>query len=165
LIVLDTSAAITCVTGVEVDRALLQRLADAGSLYAPHLIDAEVLAALGGLVLGKKLTEDRATYARRDFADRSLVRYPMVGLADRVWSLRHTMTTYDGCVVALAEALGCPLVTCDARMAGASRSRHRATGAKLIPMDLSAELALRQEIFDALAPAVASRRQAFRKAG
>jgi predicted nucleic acid-binding protein len=120
LIVLDTSAAITCLTGVEVDQGLRWRVADGGSLHAPHLIDAEVLAALRGLVLGGKLTEDRATYARRDFADLSLVRYPIVGLADRVWALRHSMTAYDGCFVALAEALGCPLITCDARLAGAS---------------------------------------------
>jgi len=120
LIVLDTSAAITCLTGVEVDQALPQRVAASGSVHVPHLIDAEVLAALRGLVLGNKLTEDRATYARRDFADLSLVRYPIVGLADRVWALRHSMTAYDGCFVALAEALGCPLITCDAQLAGAS---------------------------------------------
>jgi predicted nucleic acid-binding protein len=120
VIVLDTSAAITSLTGIDADPALRRRVANGGSLHAPHLIDVEVLAALRGLVLGNKLAEDRANDTRRDFASLHLVRYPIGGLADRIWSLRSTMTAYDGCFVALAEALGCPLITCDTRLARAS---------------------------------------------
>jgi len=123
VIVLDTSAALTCLTGVDADPALRRRVVDGGSLHVPHLIDVEVLAALRGLVLGNKLTADRANDARRDFASLRLVRYPIVALADRIWSLRHTMSAYDGCFVALAEALGFPLITCDARLARANGHR------------------------------------------
>jgi predicted nucleic acid-binding protein len=123
VIVLDTSAALTCLTGVDADPALRRRVVDGGSLHVPHLIDVEVLAALRGLVLGNKLTADRANDARRDFASLRLVRYPIVALADRIWWLRHTMTAYDGCFVALAEALGFPLITCDARLARANGHR------------------------------------------
>lgn len=117
MIVLDTSAAIQALGGVDVDPDLLGRLEAAGSMHAPHLIDAEVLSALRGLVLGGRLSEDRATDLRRDFARLRLVRYRLAGLADRVWSLRRSHTAYDGCFIALAEALRCPLVTCDARLA------------------------------------------------
>lgn len=43
----------------------------------------------------------------------------MVGLLARVWELRDNLTAYDATYVALAEALGCGLVTADARLAHA----------------------------------------------
>jgi predicted nucleic acid-binding protein len=117
VIVPDTSAVLESLAGVDTGPRLLDRLAAARALHAPHLIDVGFLAALRGLVLGSKVSEDRAHDARRDFAALRVIRYPIIGLADRVWALRHRMTPYDGCFVTLAEALRCPLVTCDGRMA------------------------------------------------
>jgi predicted nucleic acid-binding protein len=37
-------------------------------------------------------------------------------LLDRVWDLRGRITAYDAAYVALAEALACPLATCDGPM-------------------------------------------------
>jgi predicted nucleic acid-binding protein len=37
-------------------------------------------------------------------------------LADRIWQLRHNVTCYDACYVALAEALRLPLATLDDRL-------------------------------------------------
>jgi predicted nucleic acid-binding protein len=39
---------------------------------------------------------------------------------ERTWDLRHVLSAYDACYVALAEALSTPLVTCDARLARAT---------------------------------------------
>ena len=125
MIVADTSAVLQCLTGVETDPALPRRLASAGSLHVPHLIDVEVLSALRGLVLGGKLSDDRAADARRDFHALRLIRYPIAGIADRVWNLRHAMTAYDACYIALAEALSCPLVTCDSRLNRSTGHRAR----------------------------------------
>jgi hypothetical protein len=63
--------------------------------------------------------------AARDLADLTIVRYPHHPLADRVWALRHNLTAYDATFVALGEALGVPLVTCDARLAGAQGHQAR----------------------------------------
>lgn len=52
-----------------------------------------------------------------------LLRYPAIGMIDRVWQLRANLTAYDATYVALAEALGCSLVTCDGRLALAARLR------------------------------------------
>lgn len=38
-------------------------------------------------------------------------------LIPRIWELRDNLTAYDAAYVALAEALRCPLVTSDARLA------------------------------------------------
>jgi predicted nucleic acid-binding protein len=40
-------------------------------------------------------------------------------IARRSWELRRTLATYDAVYVALAEALGCTLVTADARLSRA----------------------------------------------
>ncbi|MPZ71230.1 MAG: twitching motility protein PilT [Actinobacteria bacterium] len=47
-----------------------------------------------------------------------MVRHEHEPLLGRVWELRQNLTAYDGVYVALAEMLGCPLVTLDRRLAG-----------------------------------------------
>ena len=42
---------------------------------------------------------------------------PCFGSHGATWALRHNLSAYDACYVALAEALDCPLLTADARMA------------------------------------------------
>ena len=42
-----------------------------------------------------------------------------VGLLERLWSLRETVSAYDASYVAVAEALDVPLLTADARLARA----------------------------------------------
>lgn len=44
---------------------------------------------------------------------------PVGRLLHRVFDLRANITVYDACYVALAEALGCPLVTSDRHLANA----------------------------------------------
>ena len=120
MIVVDTSAVIDVLIGRPADSRLAERVAGAGELHAPHLIDVEFLHALRRLVVTGKLGVDRAEDARQDFADLAIVRYPHGPLADRMWELRHNVTPYDAAFLALAEALEVPLVTCDGRLARSS---------------------------------------------
>lgn len=119
MIVLDTSAALDCIVGVEPAPGLRERVAGARSLHVPHLFDVEFLSGLRGLLLGGTLTQDRAHDALGDLNSLRLVRYPILGLVDRVWAKRHTLTAHDAVFVSLAEVLRCPLVTCDQRLAKA----------------------------------------------
>jgi predicted nucleic acid-binding protein len=119
VLVIDTSAVITAIVGADPPKGLIDRLDADGDLHAPHLIDIEVLHALRRLVLRGEISDDRAADARTDFADLALVRYPHEPFGDRIWQLRHNLTAYDAAFVALAEALGTPLVTSDARLATA----------------------------------------------
>lgn len=98
------------------DERLVARLANDGDLHAPSLLDVELLHALRALVRARKLSTDRASDARTDFAELAIVRYGHEPLADRIWELRDNLTAYDAAFVVLAEALGAPLVTCDSRL-------------------------------------------------
>jgi predicted nucleic acid-binding protein len=54
--------------------------------------------------------------AERD-ARLDLERHGHEALLERAWALRDSLTAYDAVYVALAEALGCKLLTCDRRLA------------------------------------------------
>ena len=119
MLVVDTSAVLAALAERTPDPGLVQRLADDGDLHAPHLIDIEILQALRGLVRSGKLSADRAEDVRTDVAALAITRYGHEPLADRVWALRENLSAYDAAFVALSEALGVPLITCDARLAAA----------------------------------------------
>jgi predicted nucleic acid-binding protein len=122
VLVVDTSAVVAALIARPPNQALVDRLRADGDLHAPHLLDVELIHALRRLVLAGQLDETRAADARTDFADLAIVRYGHAPLADRTWQLRNNLTAYDATFVALAEALDVPLVTCDARLAGAPGS-------------------------------------------
>ncbi|MBI4730288.1 MAG: type II toxin-antitoxin system VapC family toxin [Acidobacteria bacterium] len=125
MLVVDTSAVVGALVAEPPRPRLVERLAADADLHAPHLIDVEVLHVLRRLVARGKLSRDRAEDARQDFADLAIVRYPHFPLLDRMWELRANITPHDAVFIALSEVLGVPLVTADARLAGAPG--HRAT--------------------------------------
>lgn len=116
MIVIDSSAMVEALVGREADDELLDALQD--GLHAPHLLDVEVLSVLRGLTLAGKLAFSAAEQGRGDYFDLTIARYEVLGLADRIWELRDNYTTYDACYLALAEAMGAPLCTCDHKLVG-----------------------------------------------
>lgn len=115
MIVIDASAMVEALVGRDAEPELLDALA--GDLDAPHLLDVEVVSALRGLELGRKLAPAVAEQARLDHFAFTIVRHGLEPLAERTWQLRHQFTTYDASYIALAEALSAPLFTCDAKLA------------------------------------------------
>lgn len=118
MLVVDTSAMLAAIAADDPPAGLRERLAG-GDLHAPHLIDTEALHGLRRLVRRGEISAQRAEDARARFAELAVVRYPHRPLSDRIWELRHNLTAYDATFVALAEALGAPLLTCDRRLAAA----------------------------------------------
>ena len=76
-----------------------------------------MLSVLRGLELSRKLPTGLADSALRSYFALSIERHEAGLLANRVWSLRFQLTSYDASYIALAEALRVPLVTCDAKLA------------------------------------------------
>ncbi|MSO42576.1 MAG: PIN domain-containing protein [Solirubrobacterales bacterium] len=93
--------------------------ADYDSLFAPHLIDAEVGHAIRGLVARGELEEGAGGAALDELADLRLMRAHHGMLLGAAWELRSTLTFYDALYVALAELLEVELITLDARLARA----------------------------------------------
>lgn len=94
-------------------------LGNGDALHAPHLIDAEVTQVLRRYSLRGEMTASRAAQGLSVLGALPLIRHSHVELLDRVWELRANLTAYDALYVALAEALDAPLVTRDAKLAGA----------------------------------------------
>lgn len=115
MIVLDASAAVVAlVNGGQARRILAEE-----TLHAPHLVDAEVSSALRRLVGNQTLSAGDGLRCVEVWQRIGVIRYPAAPLLGRVWELRDTVTAYDAQYVALAEILGCALVTADGRLSRA----------------------------------------------
>jgi predicted nucleic acid-binding protein len=125
LIVLDASAVVSILLDPGPDAEPIRgRIESPGeSVHVPHLLDVEVLNVLRRQTLRGILAKERGATALQDLENIKMTRYPHVPLLGRIWELRENVTAYDAAYVALAEALGAPLVTRDARLAQAPNTR------------------------------------------
>jgi predicted nucleic acid-binding protein len=124
VIVVDASAVLELLLRTPAADGLARRLLhDDASLEAPHLLDLEVAQVIRRFWIAGSITAARAQEALSDFRDLRIHRHPHEPLLSRVWELRHNLTSYDAAYVALAEALGAPLLTRDTRLASAPGHR------------------------------------------
>jgi predicted nucleic acid-binding protein len=118
VIVIDASVAVELLLASEMGRRAAARTrAPTIALHAPELLDIEVVSVLRKSVLRGRLDEERATVAVAGLLAWDVERHSHGPLVQRAWSLRSGITAYDATYVALAEALGATLLTCDARLA------------------------------------------------
>lgn len=89
------------------------------TVLAPDLLRVEVASVLRRHAGNGNLTAEQARMAIEDLLAFPITVYPTAPLLRRVWELRPNVTAYDGCYVALAEAVGFPLLTADRRLAHA----------------------------------------------
>jgi predicted nucleic acid-binding protein len=119
VIVVDASAAVLALLNDGDARRML-----AGDAVAvPHLVDAEVANALRAQVRRGGVSATDAGTALVRWARLGVRRQAIVGLLSRIWQLRDNVSAYDAAYVALAEAIGCPLITADTRLARAPGPR------------------------------------------
>ncbi|MFO8238126.1 MAG: type II toxin-antitoxin system VapC family toxin [Prochlorococcaceae cyanobacterium] len=115
----DASAVVAALLHAGPARSLLRE----ETLVAPHLLDVEVVSVLRRLDLRKALPDDLLSDPLAVFRRLGIRRFPHAPLLGRVWQLRANLSAYDATYVALAEALGCALLTADRRLAAAPGPR------------------------------------------
>ena len=115
MIVVDASAALLAL----LDDGPARRSLSREQLHAPHLIDPEVANSLRRRVAAGEVSLGAGHTALRVWSQLGITRYAVLPLLGRVWALRENLSAYDASYVALAEVLGCDLVTADARLSRA----------------------------------------------
>lgn len=123
MIVVDASVLANVVGDDEAAGQLARaRLAAATAVSAPDLVDVETVSVLRRRWLAGDLSDERFRGAVDDLVALPITRFPVGPLMVRAFELRANVTAYDACYVALAEVLGCPLITSDRRLANAPKT-------------------------------------------
>ncbi len=124
MIVADASIVANAVADDGEDGAVARAALRQGSdVAAPDLVDVETASVLRRRWLAGDLTARRFRTAVGDLSDLAIQRHPTLPLMRRAYELRANVTPYDAAYIGLAEALGCALVTADARLASAPGPR------------------------------------------
>jgi predicted nucleic acid-binding protein len=119
-VVVDASALVAATVDAGPAGAHAERLLAEGDIIAPHLVLVEATNIFRRLESARQLTRLEATAAQRDLLALEILLVPFEPFAERVWALRHTVTSYDAWYVAVAEAFDLPLATLDRRLSRAS---------------------------------------------
>lgn len=112
MIVVDASAALAALLNDGPAREAL----GSQQVHVPHLIDPDVASGLRRRVAGELLDADAGWAALDTWRRLGMTRYAVHSLLDRVWELRDNLSAHDASYVALAELLGCSLLTADGRL-------------------------------------------------
>ncbi|MFZ5849907.1 MAG: type II toxin-antitoxin system VapC family toxin [Actinomycetota bacterium] len=124
MIVIDASVLANALADDAVDgQAARHELRIARGIAAPDLVDVETTAVLRRRWLRGTLPEERFRSAIAALVQLPFERVPTLRLVPRAVELRATVSAYDACYVALAELLGCALLTGDGRLATAPGPR------------------------------------------
>lgn len=123
MVVVDASVLVAAVADSGSDGQWAESVLMRGALVAPHLVLAEATNILRRLELQGRLARLEATAAQRSLLRLQLELHVFEPFSERVWELRGNLTAYDAWYVALAEALGVPMATLDARLTGAAGPR------------------------------------------
>jgi predicted nucleic acid-binding protein len=115
LIVLDASAVVDLLLDLAPHAGTVSEIVTEydRSLYAPHLLDAEVGQVLRRLVLAGKISVNRADQALSDLSDLPIQRFAHGPLMKPALALLRNVTIYDALYLMLAQATDSTLITRD----------------------------------------------------
>ncbi len=124
MIVLDASVLANVVGDDQRDGETARRRLELElDIAMPDLADVETTTVLRRRWLAGDLTDQRFDDAIALLQSLPIDRFPAAPFLRRVFELRANVTAYNALYVALAEHLGCPLVSGDARLAHAAEIR------------------------------------------
>jgi predicted nucleic acid-binding protein len=111
--VVDSSVLVAALVDTGPHGAWAEGVLAKGSLHAPELALVEATNILRRLERAKLITTPDANGAQEDLMQLDIDMFSFEPFADRIWELRHNVTSYDAWYVAIAEALKLPLATLD----------------------------------------------------
>lgn len=124
-LVVDASMVVAALVDSGTDGRWAEALLVGDSLAAPHLLMVEAANILRRSAASGAISAEQASMAHADLLDLRVELFPYALFAARIWELRENVTCYDAWYVAVAETLGAPLATLDARLANAPGPRCR----------------------------------------
>ena len=110
--VVDASLAVEYLLRTELGTKIAP-LIEQAYLYAPDLLDVEVLSAFKRAVRQKRLTDDRAQQAIDDLKAWPIQRTSHQDLIHLAWEFKDNLSIYDAMYVATAKLVDAPLLTSD----------------------------------------------------
>ncbi|MGD8201318.1 type II toxin-antitoxin system VapC family toxin [Ornithinimicrobium sp. W1679] len=117
-LVIDASAAVNALVPGQLHDATLRHLED-HDLYAPELIDTEVLSALARLERAGDIDGNEGDQAVPAWQRLPCTRVSTSPLIPEIWAARQSLRISDAHYVALSTALNATLLTADRRLARA----------------------------------------------
>lgn len=117
--VVDASVLVAALVDTGPHGTWAEQVIENGALHAPELVLVEATNVLRRLERAKQISRSEANAAHDDLMELEIELLPFTPFADRIWELRHTVTSYDAWYVATAESLGLPLATLDEHLAKA----------------------------------------------
>lgn len=123
--VVDASVVVAALVDTGPDGLWAESILQADDLVAPHLMPVEAANILRRAVLAGDISGDVAALAHADLVALRTELFPYEPFSSRVWELRGNITAYDAWYVAVAESLGQPMATLDAKLSRASGPRCR----------------------------------------
>jgi predicted nucleic acid-binding protein len=123
--VVDSSVLVAALVDSGTDGDWAERILAAGLLVAPELVRVEVTNVLRRLELTREISGPQTDAAFEDLMLLELDLLPFDPFAERVWELRHNITSHDAWYVAIAEAYDLPLATLDGKLRKATGPRCR----------------------------------------
>lgn len=117
MIIVDASTLTAALVDDETaGKAARARLGSDPHWAAPAHLLVETLQAVRGRLLGRKISAHRADDAVAALTGLVVETVDVQPLLPRMWELRDNVSAYDAGYIAVAEAMGAPLITGDARL-------------------------------------------------
>ncbi|WP_205325715.1 type II toxin-antitoxin system VapC family toxin [Glycomyces sp. YM15] len=119
MIVVDASVVLALLTGNAATTTIAEQLHRDSDVIAPAHLDAEVLSALRGRMLGRHLTMGDLRIAAARLAAAPIRRIPLESPRLLLEAVRwfHNLSAYDACYAALAKEFDATLLTGDKGLA------------------------------------------------
>jgi predicted nucleic acid-binding protein len=117
MMVVDASVLIDIIIDPIKFKTDIDKMQTATAVFAPHILDLEVVSGLRKMLRDKRISNPDAESAIGALRSLPIKRVDVSDSTLEIWKLRDNFTAYDAAYVVLAKQLGALLLTHDTRLA------------------------------------------------